>query len=92
VDLSAFLEKQRISDSPGPSILLSADTADEDDVDKSLAHISGGPKPAVSRKGKVEQIEWDDELDELEREKASAEAIWGGLPAIQDKLVANKDF
>lgn len=54
--------------------------ADDDDVDHSLAHISStGVKPVVSRKGKVEQIEWDDELDELEREKLSAEAIWGAV-------------
>ncbi|KAF7365844.1 hypothetical protein MVEN_00458600 [Mycena venus] len=78
VDLSSFLERQRISDAPGPSILPStADTADDDDVDHSLAHISSnGIKPVTSRKGKVEQIEWDEGLDELEREKASAEAIW----------------
>ncbi|KAJ6540494.1 hypothetical protein B0H19DRAFT_1175754 [Mycena capillaripes] len=77
VDLSSFLERQRISDAPGPSVLPASEFVDEDDVDHSLAHISSaGVKPAASRKGKVEQIEWDDELDELEREKASAEAIW----------------
>ncbi|KAJ6616305.1 hypothetical protein B0H10DRAFT_2190553 [Mycena sp. CBHHK59/15] len=78
VDLSAFLERQRISDAPGPAALPRAD-ADDDDVDHSLAHISssGGAKPANRpRKGKVEQIEWDDALDELGREKAAAEAIW----------------
>ncbi|KAJ7829878.1 hypothetical protein B0H14DRAFT_2366242 [Mycena olivaceomarginata] len=79
VDLSSFLERQRISDAPGPSVLqpTTDSIADDDDVDYSLAHISStGVKPVVSRKGKVEQIEWDDELDELEREKLSAEAIW----------------
>ncbi|KAJ7237052.1 hypothetical protein B0H12DRAFT_1204445 [Mycena haematopus] len=77
VDLTAFLERQRISDAPGPSLLPTTDPAEDDDVDHSLDHISSsGVTPAVSRKGKVEQIEWDDRLDELEREKASAEAIW----------------
>ncbi|KAF8197755.1 hypothetical protein K438DRAFT_1824604 [Mycena galopus ATCC 62051] len=77
VDLSAFLERQRISDAPGPSLLPTSELLDDDDVDYSLAHISSsGVAPVVSRKGKVEQIEWDDELDDLEREKASAEAIW----------------
>jgi hypothetical protein len=84
VDLSSFLERQRISDAPGPSIQASTtDAAEDDDVDHSLAHISSsGIKPTTSRKGKVERIEWDDELDELEREKASAEAIWGACPSV----------
>ncbi|KAJ7046326.1 hypothetical protein C8F04DRAFT_1063958 [Mycena alexandri] len=77
VDLSSFLERQRISDEPA---LTPTDPVDEGDVDHTLAHISsGGIAKTVggsSRKGKVEQIEWDDELDALEREKASAEAIW----------------
>ncbi|KAF7357123.1 hypothetical protein MSAN_01306400 [Mycena sanguinolenta] len=71
------IDNCRISDAPGPSILPTAGSADEDDVDHSLDHISsGGVKPVVSRKGKVEQIEWDHELEDLGREKASAEAIW----------------
>ncbi|KAJ7132672.1 hypothetical protein C8R46DRAFT_970671 [Mycena filopes] len=77
VDLSSFLERQRISEKPGPS--SGPVDEDEDDVDHSLAHISSrgvNTVVAPSRKGKVEQIEWDNELDELEREKASAEAIW----------------
>ncbi|KAF7344783.1 hypothetical protein MVEN_01639400 [Mycena venus] len=54
------------------------DGEDDDGVDHSLAHIpSSGMKVVASRKGKVEQIEWDEELEELEREKASTEAIWG---------------
>ncbi|KAJ7752627.1 hypothetical protein B0H16DRAFT_1546016 [Mycena metata] len=78
VDLSSFLERQRISDEP--LALTPSDPMDEDDVDHSLAHISSGginrTVSGLSRKGKVEQIEWDEDLDELEREKASAEAIW----------------
>ncbi|KAJ7776988.1 hypothetical protein DFH07DRAFT_979220 [Mycena maculata] len=53
------------------------DTADDEEVDHSLAHISsGGPKPISSWKGKITEIAWEDELDELEREKVAAEAIW----------------
>ncbi|KAG6910460.1 hypothetical protein DXG01_010385 [Tephrocybe rancida] len=75
VDLSAFLERQKISDA-GPSI-IPADTTEDDDVDTSLAHIGSGSCVAVpTRKGKVENIEWDEELDEMSREKASAEAAW----------------
>ncbi|KAF7365860.1 hypothetical protein MVEN_00460400 [Mycena venus] len=75
VNLS-FLERQRISDAPGPSIPAST-TEPADDVDRTLGHISSnGIKPVTSCKGKVEQIEWDGELDELKREKAYAEVIW----------------
>ncbi|KAH9476722.1 hypothetical protein JR316_0010636 [Psilocybe cubensis] len=81
VDLSAFLEKQKISDDAGP--LLSAiekKDYDDDDVDTSLAHITSKPtytaSQAVSKKGKVEQIVWDEELDEMSREKKAAEATW----------------
>lgn len=77
VDLSSFLERQRISEA-GPSLVPARD--DADDVDETLAHISsrdGISGAHVSRKGKVEQIVWDEGLDELSREKASAEATWG---------------
>ncbi|KAJ7203354.1 hypothetical protein GGX14DRAFT_551797 [Mycena pura] len=80
VDLSDFLSRQRIDDTPNLSMNAS-DPVNEDDVDVSLAHISSsGAKLASTRKGKVQKIEWDSELDELEREKASAEAIWGTVP------------
>ncbi|KAJ7473709.1 hypothetical protein B0H11DRAFT_2282558 [Mycena galericulata] len=55
VDLSSFLEQQRILDEP--PVLTPNDPVDEDDVEHTLAHISS-------------------DLDELEREKATAEAIW----------------
>ncbi|KAF7316524.1 hypothetical protein MIND_00171700 [Mycena indigotica] len=71
IDLSAFLERQRLDDIPSETV------QDElEDVDHTLAHISSGSKPAVSRKGKVQEIKWDEELESLEREKTSAEAIW----------------
>lgn len=83
VDLSSFLERQRISDEPS-AILNAAEEKkdyDEDDVDTSLAHISSNPSrsaaAASSKKGKVEEIAWDDELDEMTREKKAAEANWG---------------
>lgn len=77
VDLSSFLERQRISEA-GISLVPARD--DADDVDETLAHISsrnGSSGVHVSRKGKVEQIAWDEGLNELSREKASAEATWG---------------
>ncbi|KAF7365856.1 hypothetical protein MVEN_00460000 [Mycena venus] len=59
-----------------PILVLTTDTADDEDVDHTLVHTSSGIKLVMSPKGKVGQIEWDKELDELEREKAAAEAIW----------------
>ncbi len=75
VDISSLLERQRLS--PGPSVVSPASDED-DDVDKSLAHIGGeGRVLAQSKKGRVQQIEWDAELEELSREKAAAEATRG---------------
>ena len=83
VDLTSFLEKQRISDDVGPAFFSSLSKQDGDvdeDVDASLAHISSNPavaKMQSSKKGKVQQIEWDEELDEINREKKAAEATRG---------------
>ncbi|KZP13976.1 hypothetical protein FIBSPDRAFT_981457 [Athelia psychrophila] len=76
VDLSSFLERQRLSEaSPGPS--SAPPPPEEEEVDETLAHISSRPQgPALSKKGKVQTIEWDDTLDEMTREKAAAEATW----------------
>ncbi|KAI0350993.1 hypothetical protein OH77DRAFT_1498804 [Trametes cingulata] len=72
VDLSSFLERQRLS--PGPSS-VSPPPDEDDDVDASLAHITSHLKPAAqSKKGRIQQIEWDAELEELSREKAAADA------------------
>ncbi|KAF5378613.1 hypothetical protein D9615_007180 [Tricholomella constricta] len=76
VDLSSFLEKQRISDDSSPSI-IPTDRIDEDDVDNTLAHIGSRTQASgPTKKGRVEEIEWDQELDELSQDKAAAEATW----------------
>ncbi|RXW13072.1 hypothetical protein EST38_g12782 [Candolleomyces aberdarensis] len=73
VDLSTFLEKQRISDAD--TVLGAKQDIDENEVDMTLAHISSNPtRVATDRKGKVQEIQWDRELDEMSREKAVAEA------------------
>ncbi|KAH8101265.1 hypothetical protein BXZ70DRAFT_1007646 [Cristinia sonorae] len=75
VDLSSFLERQKLSDdalSPPPP-------EEDDDVDTSIQlplHASGA-KLANTKKGKVQQIEWDQSLEELTREKAAADATRG---------------
>lgn len=75
VDLSAFLERQRLSAQPS-SALLHPD--EDEDVDHSLAHVTPTTQTtAPSKKGKVQQVEWDASLEEMRREKAAAEAKWG---------------
>ncbi|KAF9477435.1 hypothetical protein BDN70DRAFT_110633 [Pholiota conissans] len=81
VDLSSFLERQRISDEAGPTLrTVEKKDYDDDDVDTSLAHISSNPSRTIaqtsSKKGKVEEITWDQDLDEMSREKQAAEATW----------------
>ncbi|KAH9887057.1 hypothetical protein C8Q73DRAFT_714543 [Cubamyces lactineus] len=72
VDLSSFLERQKQSEGP-TSALVPSD--EDDDVDTTLAHLTAQLKPpSQSKKGRVQQIEWDAELEELSREKAAADA------------------
>ena len=77
MDLSKFLERQRLDDAPEPTLSLKPNI-DEDDVDHSLDHIGTIEKAGtVSRKGRLQQIEWDASLEEMRREKAEAEAHRG---------------
>ncbi|KAI0799791.1 hypothetical protein BC629DRAFT_198975 [Irpex lacteus] len=72
VDLSSFLERQRLSDAPPVAV---PPPEDEDEIDHSLAHLTSGMKHTEStKKGKLQQISWDDSLEELSQEKAAAEA------------------
>ena len=79
VDLSAFLERQRISE---PATFSAApqedDDDDDDDIDHDLDHITSG-REAYTRpkKGNVQTIIWDKELEEMKREKDAAEAARG---------------
>jgi len=91
VDLSSFLERQRLSEeSPGPS--SAPPPPDEGEVDESLAHITSRLRgPSQSKKGKIQRIDWDEDLDEMTREKAAAEATWdlkSRFQAKSDKLRA----
>ncbi|KAH7911851.1 hypothetical protein BJ138DRAFT_1234917 [Hygrophoropsis aurantiaca] len=73
VDLSAFLEKQKLSDTSEAQV--SPPPEDDDDIDHTLAHISSRRQaPSQSKKGRMQSIEWDKELDEMSREKAATEA------------------
>ena len=78
VDLSRFLERQRLDDAPPPLGTSVTTEEHEDDVDHTLSHITAKPVVgAPSRKGKVQHIEWDSDLEQMNREKVVAEANWG---------------
>ncbi|KAF9232486.1 hypothetical protein BU15DRAFT_81173 [Melanogaster broomeanus] len=76
VDLSSFLERQRLSDSgPLPSSTSGAQADDDDEIDHTLAHITSRQQPpSQSKKGRTQTIEWDETLEQMSREKAVAEA------------------
>ncbi len=77
VDISSFLERQRLSPQPS-SAPPPADDEDEDDIDRTLDHISHQTRQdSKSKKGRVHQIEWDESLEELTLEKAAADAARG---------------
>ena len=73
------MEKQRLADDTDlPSIPGSSkDNKDDEDVDTTLAHISSYPSHLNPKKGKLEQIVWDEEIDRMNRDKKAAEATWG---------------
>lgn len=76
VDLSTFLEKQRLSDS-GPLLSARAPEEDEDEIDHTLAHITSRKPASQPKKGRVQTIEWDDAFEQMSRDKAAAEANRG---------------
>jgi hypothetical protein len=86
VDLTAFLARQRLQDEEEiDNVILSgpkavADEAELADIDHSLAHIGTG-KTASSAvrdgKGKAQVVAWDQELEDMRREKDVADAQRG---------------
>ena len=76
VDLTAFLERQRLEDAP--TLSLVPPTVDDNDVDHSLTHITSNPlHERQSRKGKVQEIGWDASLEEMQHDKNVAQAQSG---------------
>ncbi|KIL64386.1 hypothetical protein M378DRAFT_178873 [Amanita muscaria Koide BX008] len=91
VDLSTFLQKQKLSDdTQGPSSALFSkedmDDVDDDDIDHSIAPLVASNATA-QKKGKVTQIEWTPELDALHREKVAADAA--RVPIFKTRVVAD---
>ena len=90
VDITTLLERQKLDEASGP---VYEKPVDDDDVDHTIAPTIGSGRhihsdPAL-RKGKIQTVEWDEELEELKREKAAFEATRGGitLPAQDNSLI-----
>jgi hypothetical protein len=77
VDLASFLEKQRISDDVGPTSRLLLEEKEEDQVDIIYLDTLTGRTLPSSKKRNLQQIEWSEDLEELNREKNAAEAARG---------------
>jgi hypothetical protein len=80
VDLSNFLARQRLDDTAvSVSVLKPKDEPDEDEVDHSLAHLNPAGLESLKKpmKGRVQTVEWDEELENMSREKAIADANRG---------------
>ena len=79
VDLSNFLARQRLDDTINPSIPKSTTDPDEDEVDHSLAHLKSVSLHSAQKpmKGRVQTREWDEELENMSREMAAADANRG---------------
>ena len=75
--MASFLEKQRISDDIGPTSRLLEEKEDQDESGAylDLNSLKGRTQPS-SKKGNLQQIEWNEELEELNQEKKAAEAAW----------------
>ncbi|KAL1683231.1 hypothetical protein EV122DRAFT_201887 [Schizophyllum commune] len=75
VDITTLLERQKLDEASGP---VYEKPVDDEDVDHTIAPTIGSGRhmqsdPAL-RKGKIQTVEWDEELEELKREKAAFEA------------------
>lgn len=76
IDLSSFLDRQRIADQEDPT--SSREKEFDDDVDYSLSNLPSASSSAIkTRKNKTQTIQWDASMDQLKREKEAAEAVWG---------------
>lgn len=81
VDLSSFLARQTLDEADPVSLALGkTELSDDEDVDTSLEKLISKPSSSFRtgiRKGNVQQIEWDDSLEEIRREKEIADANRG---------------
>ena len=87
--MSNFLARQRLDDAPGPSIPILTTEPDQDEVDHSLAHLKpiGTHSAQKSTKGRVQVKEWDEELENMSREIAVADANRGETGYIHEDYI-----
>ena len=72
------MERRRLGDSLDAQASLGAESDDDDDVDDSLAHLGQkAPVSSKSRKEHIQTIEWGESLEELRKEKETADANRG---------------
>jgi hypothetical protein len=79
VDLSTFLERQRLTIQED----YTSHDEQDDDVDHTLSNLpSASSSTPSARKNKTQTIEWDASMEDLKREKEAAEAVWGTSSSI----------
>lgn len=87
IDLTVFLARQKLEDAYTIDNLEDPVRydADDDDIDTSLANfsITATARDTNTRKGKVQTIEWNEELEIMSREKAAADAHRGTVYDIE---------
>ncbi|KAG8941409.1 hypothetical protein FRC04_004202 [Tulasnella sp. 424] len=75
IDLSKFLEKQRLAPDDDNGVLSSRRGADDDDIDHSLDNLLD---PSVRRNADgrkhIETVEWTQEMEAMAQEKSQADA------------------
>lgn len=79
IDLSSFLERQRLTDL-APSLLDAEAAIPEDDIDKSLSHLRRGAHSQVHSRGKSvlrAEPQGGDSYEEMARDRAKADAAAG---------------
>jgi len=67
------LAKQKLTD----YITLSPNDNSDDDIDYDVAPLETSRTKPASKKGKVEQVEWTEDLEALHRAKVTADAARG---------------
>ncbi|KAF8629454.1 hypothetical protein AX15_003433 [Amanita polypyramis BW_CC] len=70
VNLTTLLEKQKLSKDP----FFSPEDDSDGDIDYDIAPWENSRTKIVPKKGRVQQIEWTEELETLQREKVAADA------------------
>ncbi|KAG8924451.1 hypothetical protein FRC01_011496, partial [Tulasnella sp. 417] len=75
IDLSKFLEKQRLAPDDGDGVLSSRRGHDDDDIDHSLDDLlDPSARRDVDGRKHIETIQWTEEMEAMAQEKSQADA------------------